>query len=237
MNINSNRVITGFAAGVCALAILPGSVQAQAPLSLSSATAPLSLNGAPVVGGTLDASLLNQPYSSADLNGTLSTWVIAGNVANPLGGLTFVYQISNSGPDPVTGLGIQGSWGGPTFVGNNFVGDNPPGGGDLLPELASAAGAFTAAWYINPGNVIDFSFTNTPPKYFPVFGGSNSCYLVVDTSATSYGQSTADLTGNADPNAADLAPTPGTVPEAGFTLMLLVTALSGIACLGRKVTG
>src|ERR1700744_1783988 len=51
------------------------------------------------VGGTTLASI-NIPFSSTSFTGVLTSTVIAGDVSNPLGGLTFTYQYSiNTGPD------------------------------------------------------------------------------------------------------------------------------------------
>jgi hypothetical protein len=139
------------------------------------------------VGGTPLASI-NIPFASASFTGVLTSTVIAGDVSNPLGGLTFTYQYSiNSGPDSSGGISLGGFAGFLTDVGYQI----PVPVTDVAPSFENRS--------IN-GNNIDFFFSSIPV-------GDSSALLVVQTDAQSFGVNTSTVLDNTgSPNVAELAP-------------------------------
>ncbi len=140
------------------------------------------------VGGTTLASI-NIPFSSTSFTGVLTSTVIAGDVSNPLGGLTFTYQYSiNAGPDSSGGISLGGFGGYLADVGYQIP----------VPPTGVAAPAFENR-SIN-GNNIDFFFSSIPV-------GDSSALLVIQTDAQSFGVNTSTVFDNTgSPNVAELAP-------------------------------
>jgi len=232
MKIRPNKVIVGLVAGAFALAILPRAQAAAIPVTNGGAGVALAANGAALSGATLvnaGSFLLNQPFNSGSgFTGTVSTWVV-NDTENPAG-YTFVYQIHNTSPaDVVSGIGIGKFPGFTTAIGNNFTG----GGGGLFPSLVGSFPAISGDRALDGVNFtwVGVGGTDIPP------GGSSS-YIVVETDAHNYVASTAAPTDTTDAFANDLAPAPvkQVVPDGGCTLMLLGSALSGLAFLRRKVS-
>jgi len=158
----------------------------------------------PVGGGPLAS--ISIPFASASFTGTLTSTVIAGDVSNPLGGLTFTYQYSiTGGPDSSGGISLGGFLGILTDVGYQVP----------ITPLGAVPPAFENRSV--SGDNIDFFFSGIPV-------GSSSALLVVQTSAQSFGINTStvlDSTGS--PNVAELAPIglPG-VPEPASAVFVLL---------------
>jgi hypothetical protein len=154
------------------------------------------------VGGSPLASI-NIPFASASFTGILTSTVIAGDVSNPLGGLTFTYQYSIiTGPDSSGGISLGGFAGFLTDVGYQI-----PATG-VAPAFENRS--------IN-GNNIDFFFSSIPV-------GDSSALLVVQTDAQSFGVNTSTVLDNTgSPNVAELAPVAlvGTPEPASAVFVLL----------------
>ena len=124
--------------------------------------------------------------------GTLSSWVYTGvSAANGgLGGLTFVYQVTETGSDLVSELGLNG-----------FAGIGPQV--DVGYNTAVSAVAPSDAYWTT-GGTVNFNFVpnNVTSRYNP------SDHLIVNTTATSFSESSASVQNQVTADTYDLAPVP-----------------------------
>jgi hypothetical protein len=132
------------------------------------------------VGGAVVAGPMTVPFSTASYSGWLITTVITGDTSNLLGGLTFVYELSNSptSTDAIHRLTVNGFDGFQTDV-SYQVGS--PG---LPPAIVDRS--------LN-GDVIGFGFLNAPlgPGYLQP--GLSSASMVVQTDAPAYVRTVASV--------------------------------------------
>jgi hypothetical protein len=172
------------------------------------------------------AQLLNytsSPFTESPnlgLNGTLNSWVVSGDTANPLGGLTFFYQATITG-NHAESLTLSGFGGlAQIFVANSDVNASLTsvlGQSAGSPSLVAGGVAPTAA-VLDSGTV---QFTWDPP----VLGGNGVAteILVVDTSATAYQTVYSSLEDDGSSVGQTLAPAPA-IPE-------VTTMVSGLALM------
>jgi hypothetical protein len=116
---------------------------------------------------------------------TLYSWVLSGDTANPLGGLTFLYQAEvNSGS--VNQLGLGGYTGSLSIVN---VADTAPGSlGSLAPYFVAGGTAPSSADWLGQ---LDFNWSS------PIGAAGYSDVLVVDTAATGWELGTATVNAGA----------------------------------------
>lgn len=172
-------------------------------------------------------------YSTGNLIGTVTSWVTK-DPANPLGGLSFYYQINNTGSDAVIGLTVSdfGVIPGATVEVSTIVAPYPssaPGG--VLPSTATRTpGA---------GSVVNFMF----PGAGKIGAGQHSVILVVNTTYQKFQVTQGSVIGvNTPVNVAILGPGPiglgAAVPEpetfmAG-SLMLIPLGASALRRLHKR---
>ena len=137
------------------------------------------------------------------------------------GSYTFVYRVTDTGASSITELTLNGFIPSIGIVGNN-----------LYYVTASGTTVPTTASLLVTGNIqVGFETTAGSGVGISASGGTSD-YLVVNTTATSYGNFPAGVI--------DGGVAPGTaygpsVPDGGMTIMLLGGALSGMALLRRKL--
>lgn len=138
-------------------------------------------------------------YSTGNLNGTVTSWVTK-NPANPLGGLSFYYQINNTGSDAVIGFTVSdfGVIPGATIDVSTIVASYPssaPGG--VLPSTATRTQG--------TGSVVNFMF----PAASKIGAGQHSVILVVNTTYQKFQVTQGSVIGvNTPVNVAILGPGP-----------------------------
>jgi len=225
---------TKIAAGILIMGLsLAGGANAQAPLPPGSTV----FN----TGGALETTLgsfsllasMSSPFvanNPAAFSGILDSWVLGGNTDNPLGGLSFVYRVTNSvtSNDAIHRLAVNGYSG--VQLETAYLQDGsatPTGGivaGGLTPTLVDRG--------IAPGDNAGFSFlsgTISGLTFDSLNPGEVSRYLVMYTNATTYGNSIASVIDGSIANAATFAPVPE--PET-YALMLAGLGLMGF--VGRR---
>jgi len=131
------------------------------------------------IGGVLAAPVLTLPFVAGTFSGTLTTTVISGDTTNTLGGLTFVYQITNNdvSPDAIHRLTVNG------FSG--FVTD--------VSYQAAAAQKPTTIDRSNNGDVMGFGFIGAPLGFGALDPKAFSNPLVVQTDAPAFTQTFASV--------------------------------------------
>jgi hypothetical protein len=157
------------------------------------------------VGGAAVATT-SVPFSSGVLQGTLISSVIAGDVSNPFGGLTFTYQIAVSAlsTDSASQISVSSFT---SFLTDTSYNNAGIYAGTGVPDFMSrSSGA---------GNVVRFTFLTSP-----IGAGSSSALLVVQTSAQFYTYTTAGVTDGQTVNVNSFAPT--AVPEPASCALVLV---------------
>jgi len=169
------------------------------------------------VGGPAPLATLSDGYLNGTLSGTVTSWVVKGDLSNPLFGatgtsLSFYYQVDNTGASAVE-----------RFTANGFAG---------LP-VVDLENLNAAAWSTGKpggtpasfgtrsvdGNVVGFLF----PGAAEIPGGGWSDILIVHTLATSYfinsGAVIDGISANVDIYSASAVPEPTTM-IAGAMLLL-----------------
>lgn len=217
MRFNMKQIFVGlvfaFACGVASL-----SAQA-ATLSPGTALFGPSTEGDPV-GGTVVASHTGAFAVPGAFSGSLKTDVISGDTTNTLGGLTFIYTLTNdggAGPNSIGRMSLAGMAG--------FAMD----GSYQVP----ASGVAPASIDRNPsGDVVGFNFV--PVGSDPATGflapGLSSAVLVLQTDATAYATGAfGSLIDGGVGTVGAIIP----VPEPS-TIVLTLVGLAGAAMLSRR---
>jgi len=204
MNSSVNKLVAllGSAViGVCtvnATPFLPGS-----SISLPAEPGP--------IGGSVVASI-SVPFVAPTFSGTLISKIWSGDTSNPFsGGLTFTYELSNDSvsPDPIDRFTLS------SYLGFGVDASYSPGAllSPIIPTSVTR----------NPtGNQISFNFTG--PFEGTLLPGASSALLVLQTSATSYQNSTAAIINSSSVNVATFAPL--AVPEPAAAALVLLGALA-----------
>lgn len=201
------RKATILLAGFAVVASLAGAVQA-APLLNGAVMWPVAVEPDPV-GGVVLAQMM-APFAGPKFSGTLTSTVIAGDVSNPYGGLTFTFLLQNN-PTSIDEIG--------RLTINNFTGFLT----DVSYQLGN--GQAPAIADRNPaGDVIGFSFFGAPIGSGLLRPGATSQLLVIQTNATIFNVSFASVI---DGGVA-MAPTYAPLPEPAT---LALVAIGGLALL------
>lgn len=162
-------------------------------------------------------------------SGVLDSWVLSGDTNNALGGLDFVYRVTNAftSDDAIHRLTVNGYSGLLVEAGYLASGSTPTGGtvsGGLTPTLVDRgiAPGDNAGFGFLSGTVSGLTFNSLNP-------GEISRYLVLYTNATAYGTIMASVIDGSVASAATFAPIPE--PET-YALMLAGLGLMGF--IGRR---
>lgn len=186
--------------------------QAQAlPLPAGSVLIPAASESEPSGGVVLASSATGFVVAGA-FSGTLYTDVIAGDASNTLGGLTFVYRVTNDGAS------------GPNSIGRMSIASML--GFTVDAAYNPSAGVAPASIDRNPsGDVIGFNFVPTPID--PLSGflgpGKSSARLVIQTDAPAYIPAFASLIDGGVITVPTLGPA---VPEPSTIALILGSVVS-----------
>ncbi len=168
-------------------------------------------------GGT-SLAVKNTAYVSATFTGTLHSEVFGSDPTNPfgLGGLTFVYQITNTSnfASQIERITI------PDFSGFQTNAD-----------YVAGAGGFIAPTYVDrsvsPGVTPGFGFLPTPIGAGSIMSGQTSALLVIYTDARAFQSTTASIIDGSVTTTPSFAPStvipePSSIVLAGFASVSLV---------------
>jgi hypothetical protein len=158
-----------------------------------------------------------QPFATANYTGSLISTVITGDTSNPLGGLTFTYQLVNDAgsANALTRLTVNGF--------NGFF-------TDLSYKLGTGGLAPTSNDRDGSSAVIGFSFTGAPLGAGTLSAGTTSELLVVQTNAQSYQTRIANVSNGAVSPVNAFGPASVTSPEPAT----LATLIGGATLLRRR---
>jgi hypothetical protein len=209
--------VLSFAAGHSAAAIInDGDFVAAGPV------------GNPVVGSFLVNSETD-PVSTATFNAEVTSTVYANSTNNPFtlstpGALTFVYQITVTGPPgaEVDRLNISSFAAAMTDVGYNTT------SGTILPSLLARGLSGSV-------DTVSFIFPNGSAPYGAILVGDTTALLVINTNSTSYSPTFAFLQDGSNgftPSYAVFAPMFATPEPASIVLMVL--GMGGVLVMGRS---
>jgi len=159
------------------------------------------------LGGSIVASM-TLPFSTVFYTGTLTSTVIAGDVTNPYGGLTFIYTLHNddTSAHALARLTVNGYAGFQTDASYSSI---SPG---IIPLFIDRQ--------IN-GDSIGFSFSNAL-QHTLISPGGNSTVLIVQTNAPAFVRNVASVIDGAVTQVdtfAPAVPTPGATALAGLGLL------------------
>jgi len=165
------------------------------------------------VGGVLLAQI-TAPFVTADLQGQVVSQVLSGDLSNPLGGLTFTYQIMMA----ATSVHAVSA-----FSVGNYGGFQTDASYLPLAVLGTVAPTLVERSAL-PGDVVRFS-------YLTSFGGSiaagqTSALMVVQTDAVAYQITSASVINSVSAVVSSLAPT--AIPEPATATLAI---LGGLALL------
>lgn len=196
----------------------------QAAMALGTAL-PAGTTANPIPSDSYNGSLLATSSSSygptgggASISGTVWSWVYSGDTFNTLGGLTFVYQISNNSGSAgvVEHLTVN------DYIGavKAYVAYSPSGIGLPIVPTSADRGAI--------GTPIEWNFSQSGLGTIPA--GSNSRYLIVQTDAQAYSLEPAGVIDGTTANVSLYGPN---LPDGGATIALMGLALAGLAGVRR----
>lgn len=211
-----------------------GVVNAQVALPPSSTTFNTGGVMATSLGSFSLLASLSSAFTAADpsaFSGVLDSYVLSGNTDNPLGGLSFVYRLTNSqtSNDAIHRLALNGFGGFQLQAGYLDGGVSPTGGAlpsGLTPTLVDRG--------LAPGDNIGFGFlqgTVSGISFDSLDPGMSTRYLVVYTNAPIYSTSMASVIDGSVASAATFAPVPE--PET-YAMMLAGLGLMGFVARRRS---
>ncbi len=190
-----------------------------APLAPSGILFPVP-NG-PAPSGIIVAGPLVSNVAPATFTGRLTSEVLSGDPTNPLGGLTFLYQIENTSPFPgeIERLTVN------SFAG--FATDvvyTTSGSGVLQPTYADRS--------TGTGDTVGFSFVRPPIGPGTLQPGETSYWLVVYTNAQRFAPTLASVIDGSVAQAPSYAPTT-VIPEPASVMLALIGGI-GLVLAWRK---
>ena len=205
-----------------AVVVLFASRAAATPLAAGTSIHAVGENDP--TGGTLIAGGTPLSFTSATFSGTLTTDVISGDPSNPYGGLTFTYLLSNDSvsPDQIERLTIN------SFAGfQTDVSYQTPAIG-TIPDISDRSGS---------GNTMGFSFNGPPVSMLgTLLPGHSSALLVIQTDATHYTSTTANVIDGSVTSVATYGPI-AMIPEPSSMVLagLGFVALAAVGYRRRRV--
>lgn len=160
--------------------------------------------------GTVVLDELITPFSFGGVSGTLTSWVVK-NPANPLGGLSFYYQVSNTGTEALSRVSTSDFGvvpGSPVDVSTITGAFDSSVTGGVVP--------FNASRSTGAGSVVGFNFLTSM-----VQPGQSSVVMVVDTAYSAFTMSAGAISDSSSVNVNILGPVPepSTFMAAGLLLI------------------
>lgn len=165
--------------------------------------------GEPFAGSTVLATM-TLPFATAFYTGTLTSTVLAGDVTNPLGGLTFVYVVHNNAgsQNSLARLTVNGyaGWGTDASFSTLFPGTVPL----FIDRQAN-------------GDSLGFSFSNALGHSL-ILPGTDSAVLIIQTNAPAFRVNIANVIDGAVTQVDTFSPIPTPGAAALMGLGMLATA-------------
>lgn len=229
------KLKTKIAASIMIMGLgLAGAVNAQVALPAGSTVFNTGSALQTQLGSFTLVDSMSSAFISTDttaFSGVLDSWVLSGNTDNPLGGLSFVYRVTNSqtSNDAIHRLAVNGYSGVAVEAGYLDGGTSPTGGavvGGLTPTLVDRG--------IAPGDNAGFSFlagTVSGLTFNSLNPGEVSSYLVLYTNSPIYSTRMASVIDGSVASAATFAPIPE--PET-YAMMLAGLGLMGFVARRRS---
>jgi hypothetical protein len=171
---------------------------------------------------------VSQPLASSvgDFTGTLVAAVINEGAANPLGGLTFIYQVSNDLASAV-GLSRESNTQFGGFLTNVHFALN----GSFLAGFVDGTVIPNTADRSGNGNVVGFNFV--PPEDNKIEPGETSVVLVIRTNAPDYEPGNSSVINGGVDTVDTFQPAVGVAPEPA-SLLLFGCGLLGLGAMARR---
>jgi hypothetical protein len=206
---------------------LVGIVAMLAGLCLSSRAVMLPPGGsgldAPQAPGSVILDTLSTPYSFGGISGTITSWVVR-DPANPLGGLSFYYQIVETGTEAVGRVATSNFGvvpGSPVDVATITAPFDGGATGGVSPVTATrSAGA---------GSVVGFNFVGNE-----VQPGQSSVVMVVNTAYQAFQVSAGAVIDSSAVNVAILGPVPEPSTAIAGGLLLLPFGASALRIVRKR---
>ena len=207
--------MTGMLVGVC--------LASQATILPPSG---VGIDGPQAPGTDILATLVT-PFSFAALSGTITSWVVR-DPANPLGGLSFYYQVTDTGAADAEGISrvstsdfgiIPGS---PVDVATVTAPFDSSVTGGILPTTATRSSG--------PGSVVGFLFIGAQE----ILPGENSVVMVVNTAYQNFQISAGSVIDSSSVNVAILGPVPEPSTAIAGCLLLLPFGASALRIVRRR---
>jgi hypothetical protein len=174
-------------------------------------------------GPTPALATLSSSYSFGGISGTITSWVVR-DPANPLGGLSFYYQVQETGTEAVgrvTASNFGLTPGSPVDVSTitaAFDGSTPGGN---MPNTATRSSG--------PGSTVGFNFLGSE-----IQPGQNSVIMVVNTAYQTFQVSNGAIINSAAVNVAILGPVPEPSTLMAGTLLLLPFCASALRIVRKR---
>jgi hypothetical protein len=206
-------------------------ITSQATLLLPGGNVPVSTQLLP---GPAPIATLVDNLSGA-FAGTITSWVVSGDAANPnAGGLSFYYQLTLAGGSTAAERFTVAGFGGVnTLLGVDVeaisLGSAWGTTGALLGGVAPS-GATRSPIVSDNGNVVGFEY----PGNGILLGGTHTELLVVHTSATTWLKANGGVIDGTTDNVTVLAPVPEPTTIIAGALLLLPFGASTLRMLRRK---
>lgn len=196
--------------------------------SYSQATilAPGGLVSTPVEApGTSVLDTLVTPFAFGGLSGTITSWVVS-DPANPLGGLSFYYQVTEVGPESVSRVSVSDfglNPGSPVDVAAVTSTFDSSVTGGVLPFLATRSST-------GGGSTVGFLFVGNQE----LLPGQSSAVLVVNTSYTAFQVTAGSVIDSSSVNVAILGPVPEPSNVMAAGLLLLPLCASALRIVRKR---
>lgn len=177
----------------------------------------VGLDGPQAPGSDILAELTT-PYSFGGLTGTITSWVVANSPGNTLGGLSFYYQVTETGSEAVGRVSTSDFGiipGAPVDVATIIAPFDSSVTGGVSPVTATRSGG--------AGSVVGFNFSG-----LGVATGQSSVLLVVNTPYLSFQTTAGSVIDSSSVNVAILGPVPEPSTAIAGCLLLLPFGASAL---------
>jgi hypothetical protein len=180
---------------------------------------------APQAPGPAPLATLTTPFSFGGITGTITSWVVS-DPANPLGGLSFYYQVTDTGTEAISRVSLSNFGivpGVPVEVSTITVPFDSSLPGTISPVTATRSSL--------AGSTVGFNFSSVG-----LLPGQTSVIMVVNTSYPNFVQSTGAIIDSASVNVAILGPIPEPSTFMAGSLLLLPFAASALRIVRKRST-
>jgi hypothetical protein len=180
---------------------------------------------APQAPGPAPLATLTTPFSFGGLTGSITSWAVS-DPANPLGGISFYYQVTDTGTEAISRVSTSDFGivpGTPVEVSTITAPFDSSLPGTISPDTATRSGG--------AGSVVGFNFTAVG-----VLPGQTSVLMVVNTPYPNFTMTAGSVIDSAAVNVAILGPIPEPSTIIAGSLLLLPFAGSALRILRKRST-